>query len=461
MATMGNYDILTLNADKGYMGENNAQMLIIELNNEFSEPYYNFHTLLFDTGIHNGKFSSNVIVDENSFPAYRQGRRIYCPLSQELTKTGRLFVQVRAHIDSENESVCERRSSVAEIEFLPSIMGTENTVSNSASFEAQVRSMIKVLEENKDKWTEGLKIYQYSQMPQADAEFINTIAQFTGESGEFENGYFYRCIENSEGDYEWQRINTQPEYELPTASKTVKGGVKPGYFMKMNGEEIDFDEEKIRTVARYAACEMAKKSTGYYILMCTTEEATYKSEEEFGELTMKLGELVDPNQRVFFIPLDSMDNFQYLDFATGEPHNMGTVTSNYIYEFRCDEEGNIICNIQLIYDLGFYMNNHRHTYDQIENLSNHYHDRMQINGLPHYMFFHMEGSMLANGNEVTFSNEYLHSSSLIYCVPHPNCAAECARTGARLSRQEEGLIGFTADTEPVGTIRFNIIIYNF
>ena len=458
---MGNYDILTLNADKGYMGENNAQMLVIELNNEFSEPYYDFHTLLFDTGIHSGKFSSNIIRDEKSFPAYRQGRRIYCPLSQELTKTGRLFIQVRAHIDSENESVCERRSSVAEIEFLPSIMGTENTVGNSASFEAQVRNAVKVVEENKDIWTEGLRIYQYSEIPQADAGLVNTVVQFTGESGEFENGYFYRCIESSEGIYEWQRINTQPDYELPTASETVKGGVKPGFFMTMNGEEIDFAEEKIRILAKYCACEMIKKSAAYKVLMCPPLEASYKSEDDEGALTLRLSELVSPNQRVFFIPLDSMDDFQYLDFETGEPYNMGTVTSNNIYEFRCDSEGKIVYSVKSAYDLGFYLNNHRHTYDQIENLNNHRHEYHQINGLPNFMFYYMDGSLLGNGKEVTFANSDIHKSSMIYCVPHPNSAAECARTGARLSRQEEGLIGFTADIQPEGEVRFNVIIYNF
>ncbi len=457
---MGMHDIITLKADKGYMGENNAQMLVIELNNEFSEPYYDFHTLLFDTGIHSGKFSSNIIEDENSSPVYRKGNRIYCPLSQELTKTGRLFVQVRAHADGENESGYERRSSVAEIEFLPSIMGTENTVSNSVSFEAQVRNAIKTLEENKQKWNEGLRIYQYSEMPQANAGLVRTVVQFTGESGEFENGYFYRCIENSEGGYEWQRINTQPDYELPTASETVKGGVKPGYFMKMNGEEIDFDDDKIRTVARYAACEMAKKNTGYKVLMCDPEEATFKSEDDSGELTIRLGELVDPNQRVFFIPLGSMDNFQYLDFVTGEPHNMGNVSSNYIYEFRCDEEGNITYNDKSAYDLGFYMNNHRHTYSQIENLNNHRHEYHQINGLPIFRFYQITGSLLADGKEVTFAVEEVQNSSMVYCVPHPNSAAECARTGARLSRQEVGLLGFTADTKPEGEIRFNVIIYN-
>ncbi len=457
---MGMHDVITLKTEQGYTGENNAQLLVIELNNEFSEPYYDYHTLLFDTGIRSGKFSSNVIEGENSFPAYRFDKRIYCPLTRELTKTGKLTFQVRAHAEYADGRSYERRSSVAEIEFLPSVMGPEETVSNSASFEEQVRSAVKIIEENADKWSAGLKIYQYSDMPLASAEFMNTIAQFTGESGEFENGYFYRCIENNEGVFEWQRINTQPEYELPTASETVKGGVKPGYFMKMNGEEIDFADDKIRTIARYAVCEMIKKSTGYQILMCDPREVTYKSEEDYGLITDKINELIDPSQKLFFIPLNTMNDFQYFDYETGEPHNMGTVQSNMIYEFTCDSSGRIRYYAKSAYELGFYMNNHRHSYNQIDNLNNHRHEYGQINGMPVFKFYQIAGSLLTPGKEITFEDEAVQASSLVYCVPHPNSAAECARTGARLSRQEQGLLGFTADTQPEGEIRFNVIIYN-
>ncbi len=112
---------LSAESSQGFTGEHNSETLEINISPLLTQEY-DYYVLVFDDLSVSGTFKSNEIRNENDYPAYISGETIVCPLSSQLTSTGRLKFQIEAHKNTENGSVI-KKSSVASLEFKPSIMG--------------------------------------------------------------------------------------------------------------------------------------------------------------------------------------------------------------------------------------------------------------------------------------------------------------------------------------------------
>ena len=119
--------ILNVEQSEGFSGEHNAEIIEIDLGS-FANETYDYYILNFSNARIAGKHVSNEIRTENDTPAYISGQKIYCPLSNALTCTGRLKIQLEAHKSGEGEELI-KKSSVAELRFKPSIMGIEDMLS--------------------------------------------------------------------------------------------------------------------------------------------------------------------------------------------------------------------------------------------------------------------------------------------------------------------------------------------
>lgn len=66
-------------------------------------------------------------------------------------------------------------------------------------------------------------IFQYSEMPEANEDYLGKIVQYIGETDEnYTNGYFYKCEEESES-YFWTNIQIQDDEELEVPIYVITG----------------------------------------------------------------------------------------------------------------------------------------------------------------------------------------------------------------------------------------------
>lgn len=122
--------ILTVDESNGFSGEHNAEVLEITLGT-FAQEGYDYYILNFSNARIAGKQVSNEIRSESDLPAYTDGEKIYCPLSNALTCTGRLKIQLEAHKTDEGGEVI-KKTSVAQLKFKPSIMGLEDMLTSDS-----------------------------------------------------------------------------------------------------------------------------------------------------------------------------------------------------------------------------------------------------------------------------------------------------------------------------------------
>ena len=116
---------LTISPPEGFTGEHNAEMLEINIL-PLIQSGYDYYVIVFDDTSVNGVRKSNEIRGSEDYPAYLDSETLFCPLSSQLTSTGKLKIQIEAHKIASNSSQI-KKTSVAEIEFKPSIMsGTDN-----------------------------------------------------------------------------------------------------------------------------------------------------------------------------------------------------------------------------------------------------------------------------------------------------------------------------------------------
>ena len=167
--------VLTVSLNEGFTGEHNAQMLEIDIG-PFAQGY-DYYILNFDNYRFKGKITSNVISTSQDRPAYIDNGVIYCPLTSQLTCTGRLRVQLEAHKVLEESGEIVRKSSVASLEFKPSIMGEDDMMDSNSPIYALVCELDKrvdALEENEIGDDEAME------------SFNNTIAELDNRVVELE-----------------------------------------------------------------------------------------------------------------------------------------------------------------------------------------------------------------------------------------------------------------------------------
>lgn len=130
-ATVSESFELTVSPSEGFMGEHNAEMLEINIST-LIQGGYDYYVIIFDDMSVNGVIKSNEIRSSEDYPAYLDNETIFCPLSSQLTSTGKLKIQIEAHKFASAGSLI-KKTSVASIEFKPSIMsGTDKEFDSSS-----------------------------------------------------------------------------------------------------------------------------------------------------------------------------------------------------------------------------------------------------------------------------------------------------------------------------------------
>ena len=157
---------LTAEASQGFTGEHNAETLEINISPLIAEGY-DYYVLLFDDLSVSSAVRSNEIRGETDYPAYLSGETIVCPLSSQLTSTGRLRFQIEAHKLTENGSAI-KKTSVASLEFKPSIMNGNDTL-----FNQDANSRLDELDKKFNELTEAVE--KLGQIPLASTSSIGGI----------------------------------------------------------------------------------------------------------------------------------------------------------------------------------------------------------------------------------------------------------------------------------------------
>lgn len=140
---------LSAESSQGFTGEHNAETLEINISTLVSHGY-DYYVLIFDDLSVSSAIKSNEIRGETDYPAYLSGETIFCPLSSQLTSTGRLKIQLEAHKLTENGSVI-KKTSVASLEFKPSIMS-----GNDALFNQDTHSRLDELDKKISELSEAI-----------------------------------------------------------------------------------------------------------------------------------------------------------------------------------------------------------------------------------------------------------------------------------------------------------------
>lgn len=157
---------LTVSMTDGYAGEHNAQLLEIDIG-PFAQGY-DYYILNFDNYRFKGNVVSNVISTSEDSPAYIENGMIYCPLTAQLTCTGRLRIQLEAHKKVEDGEIV-RKSSVATVEFKASIMGDDEMTDNKFSLNSRLEELENRVDELDNKPT-GI-----SELPVAGEEKLGAV----------------------------------------------------------------------------------------------------------------------------------------------------------------------------------------------------------------------------------------------------------------------------------------------
>ena len=195
---------------QGYIGESNAELLTIALG-PFAQAGFDCYCLHFDTLICGGRFCSDPVTAETEGPVYLSGTTLYCPLTERLTATGQLRVQLEGR-KTENGRCTVKKSSIISLEFRPSILPAGAALGESGydrltALEAElasVRAQITALEQEGSAQTaEELSALS------ARLRVLETAAQALSDAVD---------ALNAQGQ--------QPAYTLPAASADTLGGVK-------------------------------------------------------------------------------------------------------------------------------------------------------------------------------------------------------------------------------------------
>ena len=157
---------LSVQPSQGFTGEHNSETLEINISPLISHGY-DYYVLLFDDLSVSGVVKSNEIRSETDYPAHLSEETIICPLSSQLTSTGRLKIQLEAHQLTENGSVI-KKTSVASLEFKPSIMSGSDMF-----FNQDTHSRLDELDKKISELSQAIK--EVAQIPLASKSSVGGI----------------------------------------------------------------------------------------------------------------------------------------------------------------------------------------------------------------------------------------------------------------------------------------------
>lgn len=120
-----------ISPSEGFSGESNAEIIEIDIG-PFADEGYEYYILNYEVFSTNGRLNSNIIRTDTDEPAYISNGVIYCPLTAQLTASGKLRIQLEAHKKTDKGEVV-KKSSIAELDFAESLMGESDLLGSSSS----------------------------------------------------------------------------------------------------------------------------------------------------------------------------------------------------------------------------------------------------------------------------------------------------------------------------------------
>ncbi len=143
---IGENRALEFESATAFTGEHRANILAISLDGsglEGADCYF----LHFETAPGAGYTVTNPITDENGEPAYIDDDIIFCPLTRELTGTGRLYVQLSA-VFLDGESARTVKSGTARLDFASSLLCSgENTMNGNGGIMEEIAALREQVQE--------------------------------------------------------------------------------------------------------------------------------------------------------------------------------------------------------------------------------------------------------------------------------------------------------------------------
>lgn len=323
--------ILTVSLSEGFTGEHNAQILEIDIG-PFAQGY-DYYILNFDNCRFKGKITSNVIGTPQDRPAYIDNGVIYCPLTSQLTCTGRLRIQLEAHKLLEEGGEIVRKSSVASLEFKPSIMGEEDMMDGNSPLYGIVSELDKRVDALEERdITESLSPV-YNMVAELDNR-IDALEE-SGNGEEFEsvnnaiteldkridvleesdNGEAFESVNNAITELD-KRIDTLEEREtgiteIPVAGEGVQGMVAYDSRSEVVTDEngilrINYDRINNNNLAILLVAALMVETAN--VRFFSTDNSVYASEKALELSQMVLNSEI---QRFFFAVWEECDVVYY------------------------------------------------------------------------------------------------------------------------------------------------------
>lgn len=275
-AVIGENGGISSSGSSGYIGEMNAEELVIELNEAMSGA--DFYTLAFDTHVPLGRFSSNSVTVSSS-PACLTDGAIHCPLEKKHTSTGLLDVQVNAYF-------------------------TEGT---------QVRNIVKS------------DILHLSFKPSVDPE---RLTEGTAED----------LTEEIRGLAEYVRRRAQEGYTLPPASADVRGGIRPDTdVFTCVGDVLTLNFEGLGFLVPMVVCSLIRTNDTLDIVVGPPDRLCY-TDDPFDGLSGILQGLGPGQHHLWYVPTGMMLNMPYFNWTDDSVRTVNAMQGLAIkFEFDEDE----------------------------------------------------------------------------------------------------------------------------
>ena len=210
---------------------------------------------------------------------------------------------------------------------------------------------------------------QVDTMPTASAEELDKIYQFIGTTGTYTNGYFYKCVYDSQTTtYDWEEVRTQDSYlKNETYSKDEIGDLTnlPDNTKDIVENIIDLDENKenifryahgtdiptasvtnVGTIIQYIGTTTADYINGYfYECVLNTDTSTYEWQNIDVQPASGISAVDSVNGKTGTVVLDAKDiGLQVstmptadLDHVNQVVQYVGSTTSTYTngYWYKC------------------------------------------------------------------------------------------------------------------------------
>lgn len=165
---------LVIAPSEGFAGEHNAEVLEIDIG-PFASEGYDYFILNFENFCAGGKLISNIIRTENDEPSYIANGVICCPLTAQLTASGKLRLQLEAHKSTDSGEIV-KKSSVAQLSFKPSVMGADDLMNSGGTFHTRLDEV----EQDIDalgKRLDGIRVEEYGERIEAAEETAQTASE--------------------------------------------------------------------------------------------------------------------------------------------------------------------------------------------------------------------------------------------------------------------------------------------